>query len=69
MEFQFEQNLPHQREAIERILALTGTLHAEHSLNHFANCDIYPNDSKIQAELGKIQKDFQLNMKGFTPAH
>ena len=68
MEFQFEKNLPHQREAIERILALTGTLHAEHSLNHFANCDIYPNDSKIQAELGKIQKDFQLNMKGFTPA-
>ncbi|SMG26324.1 type III restriction enzyme [Fibrobacter sp. UWB13] len=68
MEFQFEQNLPHQREAIERILALTGTLHAEHSLNHFANCDIYPNDSKLQAELSKIQKDFQPNMKGFTTA-
>lgn len=68
MEFQFEKNLPHQQEAVKNILSLTGTLHAEHSLNHFANRDIYPDDSKIKTELDKIQKSFQQNMKSFVSA-
>ena len=68
MELQFEKDLPHQRAAIDCILKVTETLHAEKSLNYAANRELYPNDEKIKLALSALQKNFSADMKKIVSA-
>lgn len=69
MELQFEKDLPHQKAAVESILQVTETLHAENSLNYCANRVLYPNDAKIKMVIDRLQKNFSAGQKGFVSAN
>lgn len=68
MDFQFEQNLPHQQLAIDKILQVVNSIHSEPSLDFASNKIFYPKDEEIKKTVCALQKDFEKKSKGFTPA-
>ena len=68
MDFQFEQNLPHQQKAVDKILQVVNSIESENSLDYSSNKIFHPKDEEIKKVLEKIQKDFDKGMKNFTSA-
>lgn len=68
MNFQFEQNLPHQQKAVDRILQVVNSIECENSLDYSANKTFLPKDDEIKKALEVLQKDFDKGMKKFASA-
>lgn len=53
MEFQFEQNLPHQQRAVDKVLQVVNAIESENSLDYASNKIFFPKDDKIKEEIKK----------------